>query len=258
MVSADGGRAVLMDLGLAQVADEVDGKLTRTRQFVGTLRYASPEQVLAVGGVDRRSDVYGLGATLWELLALRPLFGASDQTPTPQLMLDIQQREPDRLRGLNPGVGRDLEAVVHKCLEKRPERRYPSARALADELRRVLSGEPVEARPVTRLDRWAKWVRRHPTKAAATTLGLAVVFLAAVAGAIGWFWSQAEAARRAAESARAEAEAERGKAVTARQEEEKARLEAERQREKFARFEYGRTMQVAHQEWRDNNLAAAR
>src|SRR5439155_23330557 len=113
----------------------------RTRQFVGTLRYASPEQVLAVGGVDRRADVYGLGATLWELLALRPLFGATDATPTPQLMFDIQQREPDRLRGLNPAVGRDLEAVIHKCLEKRPERRYATAEALAEERRRVLAGE---------------------------------------------------------------------------------------------------------------------
>ena len=81
MVSADGGQAVLMDLGLAQLADDTQGRLTRTRQFVGTLRYASPEQVLAVGGLDRRSDVYSLGATLWELLTLRPMFGATEQTP---------------------------------------------------------------------------------------------------------------------------------------------------------------------------------
>src|SRR5207249_12225622 len=66
-VSPDGTHATLMDLGLAQIADDEDGKLTRTRQFVGTLRYASPEQVMAVRQVDARSDVYGLGATLWEL-----------------------------------------------------------------------------------------------------------------------------------------------------------------------------------------------
>ena len=208
LVAPDGARATLMDLGLAQVADEVDGKLTRTRQFVGTLRYASPEQVLAVGGVDRRSDVYGLGATLWELLALRPLFGATDQTPTPQLMLDIQQREPDRLRGLNPGVGRDMEAVVHKCLEKRPERRYPSARALADELRRVLSGEPVEARPVSSLDRGLKWMRRHPTAGGA----MAAVTLALVVGSAVSITFGLEARRQAdranGEAERAEKEAE--------------------------------------------------
>src|SRR5437870_3821849 len=143
LLTRDGAQATLMDLGLAQIADEVDGRLTRTRQFVGTLRYASPEQVLSIGRLDRRSDVYSLGATLWELLTLRPLFGATDQTPTPQLMLDIQNREPERLRRVNPSVGRDLEAVVHKCLEKRPEHRYANAQELADDLQHVLDGEPV-------------------------------------------------------------------------------------------------------------------
>jgi hypothetical protein len=83
MVGPDGTTATLMDLGLAQLADDVEGRLTRTRQFVGTLRYASPQQVLAVGTLDRRSDVYSLGATLWELLALQPIYGATDETPTP-------------------------------------------------------------------------------------------------------------------------------------------------------------------------------
>ena len=94
-----------MDLGLAQLADEAEGRLTRTRQFVGTLRYASPEQVLAVP-LDRRSDVYSLGATLWELLTLRPLFGATDQTPTPDLMLKIQHAEPERPRQPQPAGAR--------------------------------------------------------------------------------------------------------------------------------------------------------
>ena len=83
MMGRDGKTPVLMDLGLAQLADESEGRLTRTRQFVGTLRYASPEQVLAATRVDRRSDVYSLGATLWELLTLRPLFGATDETRRP-------------------------------------------------------------------------------------------------------------------------------------------------------------------------------
>src|SRR5207248_8599891 len=118
LVSADGGNAVLMELGLAQLADDMEGRLTRTRQFVGTLRYASPQQVLAAGQIDRRSDVYSLGATLWELLALRPLFGATDQTPTPELMQTILVTEPDSPRKYHPGVPRDLEAIVLKCLEK--------------------------------------------------------------------------------------------------------------------------------------------
>ena len=91
-----------MDLGLAQLADETEGRLTRTRQFVGTLRYASPEQVLAVGGIDRRSDVYNLGATLWELLTLRPIYGADEQLPTPQLMMKIQRDDPESVREVQP------------------------------------------------------------------------------------------------------------------------------------------------------------
>jgi serine/threonine protein kinase len=145
MVTADGTSAMLLDLGLAQLADEVEGRLTRTRQFVGTLRYASPEQVLAVRRLDRRSDVYSLGATLWELLTLRPMYGADEQTPTYQLMQRIQYEEPGRIRTHMSGVAVDLEAVVLRCLEKDPNRRYPIAHDLALDLGRWLRDEPVTA-----------------------------------------------------------------------------------------------------------------
>src|SRR5207249_3401220 len=148
MVTADGSQAMLMDLGLAQLADDVEGRLTRTRQFVGTLRYASPEQVLAVGGLDRRSDVYNLGATLWELLTLRPMFGATEATPAPELMQRIQYEEVERPRRYHPRLGRDLEAIVLKCLEKNPARRYNTTQELAQDLERYLHGEVVRARPV--------------------------------------------------------------------------------------------------------------
>src|SRR5207302_8600210 len=127
LLSASGERAVLMDLGLAQLADDVEGRLTRTRQFVGTLRYASPEQVLAVDKLDRRSDVYSLGATLWELLTFRPLYGATEQTPTPEVMQRIQIRGAESTRKHNPLVPRDLDAVILKCLEKDPAKRYATA-----------------------------------------------------------------------------------------------------------------------------------
>src|SRR5262249_7990331 len=140
LVTPDGSQAVLMDLGLAQLADESEGRLTRTRQFVGTLRYASPEQVLSVP-LDRRSDVYRLGAPPRELLTLRPLFGATDQTPTPELMLQIQHTDPQRPRQLNPRVPEDLEAVVLKCLEKDRARRYATAGELAADLSRWLRGD---------------------------------------------------------------------------------------------------------------------
>jgi serine/threonine protein kinase/formylglycine-generating enzyme required for sulfatase activity len=180
MVGPAGDSAVLMDLGLAQVSDEIDGKLTKTRQFVGTLRYASPEQVMAVARLDRRSDVYSLGATLWELLALRPLFGADDATPTPQLMMQIQQDDPGRVRRHQPAVPHDLDAIVGKCLEKKPDQRYATAEELASDLAHFLAGKPVLARPVGSLARTWRWIKRRPGTAAL----LASVVLALLGGTI--------------------------------------------------------------------------
>jgi serine/threonine protein kinase len=220
LLTPDGAHAVLMDLGLARLADAAEGRLTRTRQFVGTLRYASPEQVLAVGKVDRRSDVYSLGATLWELLTLRPLYGATEQTPTPELMRRTQHEEPRRVRALNPRVPRGLEAIVLKCLEKDAARRYRSAAELADDLRRFLGGEPVQARPVSDLQRLWRLCRRYPALAAlvgalvlAITVGLAVAsrkwYEASVAQGL------AEEHARAATAAHAEEVAARTRAESA-------------------------------------------
>jgi serine/threonine protein kinase/formylglycine-generating enzyme required for sulfatase activity len=219
LVTADGGQAVLMDLGLAQLADDEEGRLTRTRQFVGTLRYASPEQVLAVRRLDRRSDVCGLGATLWELLTLRPLFGATDQTPTPRLMEAIQYAEPERPRKYCPGLPADLEAIVLKCLEKDPARRYATAAELADDLGRWQRGEPVTAHPLTLTYLLGKVVRRHRGRLAVA----GCLLLAALAGAAVAFY-RVDVARRQAEAAVAkadEAERERARALV------KALLEAE-------------------------------
>jgi hypothetical protein len=161
MVNETGNRAVLVDLGLAQLADQVQGKLTRTRQFVGTLRYASPEQILAVDRVDCRSDVYSLGVTLWELLTLRPLFDATEEMPTPELMRRIQYEEPERPRRYNPAIPADLQVLVLKCLEKNAARRYGSAAELADELRAILCGEPIRARPIPPWERVVRFARRR-------------------------------------------------------------------------------------------------
>ncbi len=184
MITADGHTPVLMDLGLAQVADETEGRITRTRQFIGTLRYASPEQILAAGQVDRRSDVYSLGATLWELLTLRPLFGATDETPSPNLMLDIQSKTPESLRKYNPQVPRDLEACVLKCLEKDRGRRYATAADLAADLNRFLRGEPVAAQPPSLGYLATKFVKRHKLPLASAA---AVVFMLAAGGAIAFY-----------------------------------------------------------------------
>lgn len=195
MVTADGQRALLMDLGLAQLADEEEGRLTRTRQFVGTLRYASPEQVLAAEKVDRRSDIYGLGATLWELLTLRPLFDADEQVPEAEVMRRIQLDEPESVRKHNNRVDKDLDAIIGKCLEKRPDRRYATARELSEDLRRWQRRDPVLARRVTKLEKGARWFARRPALATACVLAFLTIVLGTGSGLALWGYWKADEAR---------------------------------------------------------------
>ncbi|REJ73311.1 MAG: hypothetical protein DWQ29_19190 [Planctomycetota bacterium] len=201
MVTGDADDAVLMDLGLAQMMDDAEGRLTRTRQFVGTLRYASPEQVLAADQVTVRSDVYSLGATLWELLTLRPLFGAGAEFSTVSLMQSIQFKEPTRPRKYSRTIPSDLEAIVMRCLEKDPARRYADAQELARDLARWERHEVVHAQPLTMRYFARKYVRRHRRRI--TLIAAAVCLL--VAGAIGGVW-KINNLRRQAEMAQFDAE----------------------------------------------------
>ena len=183
MVTADGSQGVLMDLGLAHLADEAEGRLTRTRQFVGTLRYASPEQVLAAGSIDRRTDIYSLGATFWELLTLRPIYGSTDQMSTPELMRRITSDEPERIRKYNPRIASDLEAIVYRCLEKDPNRRYATAGELSEDLARWQRSEPVTAHPPTLRYVAGRYVRRRIVPlaiSAVAVLGLLVTAIVAL------------------------------------------------------------------------------
>jgi serine/threonine protein kinase len=143
MVTADGGKALLLDLGLAQLTDDEHGSLTKTREFLGTLRYMSPEQLMDARKVDRRTDVYSLGATLWELLTLKPLFDATEETPKPEVIRRIQFDDPAPPRRFDKELPRDLEAIVLKSLEKNPARRYQTANEFAEDLGRWQRGEPV-------------------------------------------------------------------------------------------------------------------
>jgi len=169
---------------------------TRTGQLLGTPLYMAPEQ--AQGGLaDVRSDVYGLGATLYYLLTGRPPHeGGSVIEVVSVLASETPPTPPSRLR---PEVDRQLETVVLEALAKRPERRYPSARAMAADLGRYLRHEPVQARPPSVADRLGAWARRHR---GAVRVGAAAsaLLLAAGLGAVGWV-------------ARAEAEARRGARV---------------------------------------------
>jgi serine/threonine protein kinase len=148
-----GGDLWVTDFGLARLQGA--GEITRTGDVVGTLRYMSPEQALGLRGrVDRRSDVYSLGMTLYELLTLQPAFDGDDRQ---ELLRRIVGETPCPPRRLNPTIPSDLQAIVLKSLAKEPELRYDSARDLADDLKRLLSGESVHARPqglLTYLGRW--------------------------------------------------------------------------------------------------------
>ncbi|MGA2030743.1 MAG: serine/threonine-protein kinase [Thermoguttaceae bacterium] len=168
------GKLWVTDFGLARC--QTDAALTRTGDLVGTLRYMSPEQATGRSAlVDQRTDVYSLGVTLYELLALQPAFVGDDG---PALLRQIELQEPRPLRHWQPKIPADLETVVLKAMSKRREERYTTAREFADDLTRVLEGKPTVARPPTMVERLGKWARRH-TRMVATA---AAVCLLAVVG----------------------------------------------------------------------------
>jgi WD40 repeat protein len=173
------GEPKVSDFGLAKRLDAATGQ-TRTGDIIGTLGYMAPEQ--AAGTAHRAgppADVYALGAVLYELLTGRPPFGPD---PSARTLYDLLHEPPVPPRRLVGAVPRDLETVCLHCLEKNPDRRYPSALALAEDLRRYLDGKPVTARPVGSAARLGRWAARRPT--AAALLGvLAFVAVAAVVGA---------------------------------------------------------------------------
>ncbi len=165
------GRLWVTDFGLAHVAQGEAG-LTMTGDLVGTLRYMSPEQALAKRvPIDHRTDVYSLGATLYELLTLRPAFTGSDRQ---ELLRQIAFEEPRPPRRLNKGIPAELETIVLKALEKNPADRYGTAQELADDLRRWLDDKPIRARRPSWGQVAAKWARRHRTVVWAATVVLLV------------------------------------------------------------------------------------
>ena len=225
------GQPRVTDFGLAKRAGGSD--LTATQAVMGTPAYMPPEQARGdTKFVGPQADVYSLGVILYECLTGSKPFEALDQHA---LLRKVAEDDPERPGKRVPGLPRDVELICLKCLAKEPAERYPTAGALAADLERFAAGEPVTVRTAGVVERAAKWARRKPTLAAAYTLGLLAVLLGGLGGTAVWQWRTAEQARDMANAARSE---------------------AVKSWEQLAAVEYGRTIQVAHQEWREGNAAA--
>ena len=180
------GNLFVADFGLALL--ERPGQLTTTGRFLGTLRYSSPEQVGGGDRLDARTDIYSLGATLYELATLQPPFIDRSPGATVKAILD---EEPVRPRLLAPDMPRDLEAIILKAMAKSPSRRYQTALEMAVDLQRFLRNEPVRAKRPSRLERAVRWVQRNPLPA---LLAGVVLTLAGIL-AIGIAWHLVEQER---------------------------------------------------------------
>jgi tetratricopeptide (TPR) repeat protein len=180
------------DFGLAKLLEDSAEGPTHTGAILGTPGYMAPEQATGrTGEVGVSADVYALGAVLYECLTGRPPFRGL--TPL-QTLEQVRTREAVRPSSLEPRVPGDLETICLKCLEKEPGRRYPTAEALAEELRRFRAGEPILARPVGGVARLARWARRRPAQAGLVAMGL-LLLVGAMAGVSVFAW-QAEKGRR--------------------------------------------------------------
>ena len=194
-----------MDFGLAKEIARDTG-LSRTGQALGTPSYMPPEQAEGnMRAIGPRSDVYGLGAILYELLTGRPPFIGETAL---KILRAVSSEEPVAPRRITPDAPRDLETICLKCLEKLPEKRYASAGALAEDLKAWLNGETISARAPTKVERVCKWASKRP--AVAALIAVSLLALAALIG--GGLWYNAQLA---AERNKAVAEAERARAAEA-------------------------------------------
>ena len=173
------GIVCVADFGLAKV---IGGEsLSQSGDLVGTLRYMAPEQFS--GNADARSDVYSLGLTLYELLALRPAFEASNRS---ELIRKITQDDVVGLRRVNPQIPRDLETIVAKATAREPGARYQSAAQLGSDLRCYLEDRPIHARRVTAVEQLWRWCRRNRAVASLAAVAVSLLALVAVVATIGY------------------------------------------------------------------------
>ena len=224
----DQGTVWVTDFGLAKVADEQN--LTGTGDLLGTLRYMPPEAF--EGRYDARGDIYALGLTLYELLALRPAY---DETDRARLIRLITAEDPPRLRDLDREIPRNLETVIHKAIERDPGHRYPTAAALAEDLQRFLEDRPIRARRIGEVERLTRWCRRNPWVAGLAASLIIFLVLATIGSLLGLarmsrLAEQETFARRVADQQKDAAEHARTREAKARQDVEEALRDAQVER----------------------------
>ena len=232
------GKLWVTDFGLAMTETAAD--ITQTGEVPGTLRYMSPEQALGSRRVlDHRTDIYSLGATLYELLTLHPPHDCNDRV---ELFQKISQADPPPPRRLNPSLPLDLETILLKALERDPLKRYQTAYELSADLRRHLDDEPILARRPTFWEFAARWSRRH-RQLLGLAAGMAMLSIIGLTVGILLIARERDAARTAAELAqRASAEA------------DLQRRDAIQQRDRATYNQYVADMQVALQDWKTGQL----
>ena len=214
------------DFGLAKNLEEDDQTIAGA--VLGTPSYMAPEQARGeTSELGPSCDIYALGAILYECLTGRPPFKASDKMLTLQ---QVRDEEPVSPRQLQPDVPMDLETICLKCLQKEPQKRYPSAQALADDLRSWLDGKPISARPVGTIERTVKWVKRYPAMTGFAVTGL-LLFLTLGIGGPAVAWKQSEL-RQKADHAKTIAVSDRNYALKKEKEAVKAKNQAERSEQK--------------------------
>lgn len=226
------GDTWVTDFGLVKAEDTQS--LTETGDFVGTLRYMAPERL--EGWSDRRSDIYSLGATLYELLTLRTFFETANRG---QLVDHVRHKQPAAPTKIDAAIPRDLETIVLKALSKEPGSRYHTAHEMAEDLRRFLADRPILARRITPAERFVRWCRRSPAVASLT----AMVAVALIAGTIGSSWQAIRATRAeqlADQRSIAEADARRAADVARSAESEQRKLAEVKQAEAEANYRHAR------------------
>jgi WD40 repeat protein/serine/threonine protein kinase/Flp pilus assembly protein TadD len=251
LMTADGVPKIA-DFGLAKSLSKDTG-LTRTNSIMGSPGYMAPEQAEGkTRQVGPPADVYALGAILYELLTGRPPFRGATILETLEQVRSAEPVPPSRLV---PGVPRDVETIALKCMQKEPAKRYDSAAALAEDLRRFVAGEPIVARPAPFWERGVKWARRRPTIAA---LLIAVsILLASLLGLGIWSYAEINRSLKEARDERTKAEALAETEAQARGRAQEQTTIAETRAEDLAWEDYINRVNRAYREVQDNNVSLA-